>query len=43
MERDNQTLSDLIDLGAASEATKGPWGDFRDEYLTQPMTGLSND
>jgi hypothetical protein len=43
MEREQEIGTELIDLGAASEATKGAWGYFSDEVLMHEKPGLSND
>lgn len=43
MEREKNVGPDLIDLGTATEETKGAWGAFSDEVLMQHMPGLSND
>ena len=43
MERDVDVHADVIELGAASVETKGPWGPYIDQRLGQVMTGLSDD
>lgn len=44
MDRDNEHLGDkLIDLGAASAETKGPFGVEQDEALGILGAGLSDD
>jgi hypothetical protein len=43
MNRENETCSDLIDLGAATVETRGPGGIYFDEVLTQRATGLTDD
>ena len=43
MKREVEVRTDLIDLGMATEATKGAWGIFSDEVLMQEKPGLAND
>ena len=43
MKDKKQARSRVVDLGTASEATKGPWGHFSDEVLMREFPGLSND
>jgi hypothetical protein len=43
MKREQEIGTELIDLGAATEATKGGWGLFTDEVIMQEQPGLSND
>ena len=43
MERKKEARSDLIEMGAASEATQGAWGNYTDEVLRHEMPGLSRD
>jgi hypothetical protein len=41
--RNDEVQTDVIDLGAATEATKGAWGMFSDEVLMHEKPGLSTD
>ncbi|HZF43651.1 MAG TPA: benenodin family lasso peptide [Sphingomonadaceae bacterium] len=43
MERELNDAAELIDLGIASQTTKGAWGIYMDEILTQDKTGLADD
>ena len=43
MKNDKQVRSRVVELGAASQATKGPWGHFSDDVLMRDIPGLSND
>lgn len=43
MEREDQLGPEVIDLGAATEATKGAWGIYLDEVLMHQEPGLSID
>jgi hypothetical protein len=43
MKREQEIGSELIDLGAATEATRGAWGYFSDEVLMHEKPGLSTD
>lgn len=43
MERDHESDQELIELGSITQATKGGWGHYTDEFLTQNMPGLSWD
>ena len=43
MKRDNQTPSDVIDLGTASIETRGPQGPVKDEQAGILFSGLSDD
>jgi hypothetical protein len=41
--REHETQTGLIDLGAASAETRGPPGIFIEEILTRYVEGLSDD
>lgn len=43
MEREVDVRADVIELGAASVETKGPWGPYIDQKLGQVMAGLIDD
>lgn len=43
MKHQEPVRSDVIDMGAASEETKGAWGIFADEVHMQEKPGLSID
>ena len=43
MNRTDEARSDVIELGVATEVTKGAWGIYSDEVLMHSMPGLSDD
>ena len=43
MKSENETRSDLIDLGSATIETRGGAGIFTDDVLKRPTLGLSDD
>jgi hypothetical protein len=43
MERSNETLPDVIELGEVTTETRGAIGDFKDENLRQLVPGLAID
>ena len=43
MKNDKKVRSRVVELGPASEVTKGAWGHFSDEVLMREFPGLSND
>jgi hypothetical protein len=43
MERENEGIDELIDLGVASAETRGAIGGLGDEVGLLPQTGLSDD
>jgi hypothetical protein len=43
MKPDNEAGLDVVELGAATQATRGPWGHFADDVLMQEMAGLASD
>jgi hypothetical protein len=42
MKREVEVRSGLIDLGTATEATRGAWGIFSDEVLMHEKPGLAS-
>jgi len=43
MKRNEHRKVDLIELGSASGATRGPWGHYADDVLMQDKPGLTKD
>ncbi len=43
MNRTDEERPDVIELGVATEATRGSWGIYSDEVLMRHMPGLSDD
>jgi hypothetical protein len=43
MKSDRSTHAKVIELGAATRCTKGPWGHVADDVLKQDMQGLARD
>lgn len=43
MKRTEEERSNVIELGVATEATRGSWGIYSDEVLMRHMPGLSDD
>ena len=43
MERENQVSSDIVELGVASDETKGPVGNIADFQLGRTAMGLSDE
>lgn len=43
MDKQKKKRAIVLNLGAASIATKGNWGPYSDDIIMQQMAGLSND